>query len=67
MNVVAEGVETQAQLDFLLAHQCEYGQGYLFGRAVPLQELQPMLAPKALPAAVRGDAQSMNARLDQGT
>ena len=31
-EVVAEGIETPAQLDFLLAQGCDYGQGYLFGR-----------------------------------
>ncbi len=51
MAVVAEGVETQAQLDFLLAQQCEYGQGYLFSRAVPLQEIRRMLRPKVPRAA----------------
>jgi len=30
--VVAEGIETQAQADFLLAHQCDVGQGYFLGR-----------------------------------
>ncbi len=32
MNVVAEGVETSAQHDLLVAMHCEYGQGYLFDR-----------------------------------
>ncbi|MBW4483709.1 MAG: bifunctional diguanylate cyclase/phosphodiesterase [Tildeniella torsiva UHER 1998/13D] len=32
MNVVAEGVETSAQHDLLVAMHCEYGQGYLFAR-----------------------------------
>lgn len=34
-DVVAEGVESQSQLDFLMAHGCHYFQGYLFGRPKP--------------------------------
>ena len=30
-DVVAEGIETQEQLDFLAAHNCRYFQGYLHG------------------------------------
>lgn len=40
MNVVAEGVETQAQLDFLRESGCRKVQGYLFGRAVPAMEAE---------------------------
>ena len=36
LRVVAEGVETQAQADFLIQNQCECLQGYLFGRPQPL-------------------------------
>jgi diguanylate cyclase (GGDEF)-like protein/PAS domain S-box-containing protein len=32
MRVVAEGVETQEELSFLLAHECEEAQGYYFSR-----------------------------------
>ena len=32
MGVVAEGIETEHQLDLLKGLGCEYGQGYLFGR-----------------------------------
>lgn len=38
LEVVAEGVETRAQLDFLQLHGCESYQGYLFGRPVPITE-----------------------------
>jgi EAL domain-containing protein (putative c-di-GMP-specific phosphodiesterase class I) len=36
LDVVAEGVETEAQLDIVRSLGCEYGQGYLFSR--PLDE-----------------------------
>ena len=32
LKVVAEGIETQAQSDFLRWHGCDYLQGYLYGR-----------------------------------
>jgi FOG: EAL domain len=38
--VVAEGVETQAQLDFLAAADCELAQGYLFGPPMPFEEAE---------------------------
>jgi len=34
MRVIAEGVETQEELSFLLAHECEEAQGYYFSRPV---------------------------------
>ncbi|MDO9197090.1 EAL domain-containing protein, partial [Rhodoferax sp.] len=39
LTVVAEGVETQAQHEFLLRHGCRVFQGYLFGRPVPVGQL----------------------------
>ena len=35
MKVVAEGVETQEQLNLLLAANCDYGQGYYFSKPIP--------------------------------
>ena len=40
LEVVAEGVETLPQLEFLKAHDCTEGQGYFFSRPVPLQQLE---------------------------
>ncbi|MCE2594079.1 bifunctional diguanylate cyclase/phosphodiesterase [Motilimonas cestriensis] len=36
LKVVAEGVETAEQRDFLVANQCNFGQGYYFSKPVPL-------------------------------
>lgn len=35
MEVIAEGVETQAQFDWLKAHRCDLYQGFLLGRPAP--------------------------------
>lgn len=43
LNVIAEGVETEAQRDFLDAHGCHVFQGYLFSRAVPLANFETLL------------------------
>jgi diguanylate cyclase (GGDEF)-like protein/PAS domain S-box-containing protein len=43
LNVIAEGVETQAQREFLDAHGCRAFQGYLFGRPVALEAFEEAL------------------------
>jgi EAL domain-containing protein (putative c-di-GMP-specific phosphodiesterase class I) len=45
LEVVAEGVETEAQRDFLLENRCEILQGYYFGRPLPLEEWAPSIEP----------------------
>jgi EAL domain-containing protein (putative c-di-GMP-specific phosphodiesterase class I) len=43
LKVVAEGVETQTQMDFLKAHGCDEVQGYLISRPVPADEFVKLL------------------------
>ena len=43
-EVVAEGVETEAQRDFLAARGCDRMQGFLFSAALPPHELEALLA-----------------------
>ncbi|BAQ61215.1 diguanylate cyclase/phosphodiesterase with PAS/PAC sensor [Geminocystis sp. NIES-3708] len=38
MTTVAEGIENQSQLDILKSLGCNYGQGYLFSPALPLEK-----------------------------
>ena len=40
LKVVAEGIETQQQLEFLKANDCEYGQGYLIAKPMPANDLK---------------------------
>jgi len=44
LNVIAEGVETEAQLDFLKRNGCMAYQGYLFGKPVLPGEFEALLA-----------------------
>ncbi len=43
MSVVAEGVESKAQLDVLAAFGCDSYQGYYFSEPLPLREFQTLL------------------------
>jgi EAL domain-containing protein (putative c-di-GMP-specific phosphodiesterase class I) len=47
--IVAEGVETQAQLDLVCAAGCDRAQGYWFSRAQPIENLKFSL-PEAIEA-----------------
>ena len=49
LKVIAEGVETAGQRDFLRAHGCDEVQGYYFSRPVPAADI-----PALLPALLAG-------------
>ncbi|WP_422567934.1 EAL domain-containing protein [Janthinobacterium agaricidamnosum] len=38
LQIVAEGIETQAQADYLLARGVEFGQGWLYAKALPADQ-----------------------------
>ena len=44
LRVIAEGVETEEELDFLRANQCDEVQGYCFSRPVPPEHFAKLLA-----------------------
>ena len=51
LRVIAEGVETEQQRDFLRANDCDEMQGYLFSRPVPADDIARLLAQDARQAA----------------
>src|SRR5688572_24130677 len=54
LRIVAEGIETEAQAQFLVAEQCHEGQGHLFAAATPLTNVIEKILPasKTAPASV---------------
>lgn len=40
IKTIAEGVETTEQVERLISQQCEYGQGYLFDKALSLEDFE---------------------------
>lgn len=43
MTIVAEGVETREQMNWLLAHGCHIGQGYFFSPPVPPEDVHQVI------------------------
>ncbi len=43
MKVIAEGIETEEQLDLLKQIDCDYGQGYLFSQPIPAEAFKALL------------------------
>jgi predicted signal transduction protein with EAL and GGDEF domain len=57
MRVVAEGVETRTQLEFLRQHNCPFGQGYYFSHPVVAGEFLQMMerSPAEITFGLRAD------------
>jgi EAL domain-containing protein (putative c-di-GMP-specific phosphodiesterase class I) len=53
MQTTAEGIETQLQFNKLLSLGIELGQGFLFSRALPADELPALFLKAAVPNADR--------------
>jgi EAL domain-containing protein (putative c-di-GMP-specific phosphodiesterase class I) len=47
LTVVAEGVETASQVDFLTGSQCDVFQGYYFAKPMPCAEIEAFLCHPA--------------------
>lgn len=43
LRVVAEGIETREQKDFLVCNNCDIGQGYYFNKPMPADEIEKLL------------------------
>ena len=56
IQVVAEGVETEDQLSFLKNHRCNFAQGYLISRPIPVSDLEQALASGILVAGITADS-----------
>ena len=52
LPIVAEGIETPEQLLVLRRLGCELGQGYLFGKPMAGEDLEPLLLRSAMTRAI---------------
>lgn len=61
LDIVAEGVESEIQADFLRAHGVQYGQGFLFGPPMSIEQLLNELRRRTvLPAQQEAPSAALN-------
>ena len=56
LKVIAEGVETEAQMSFLRKHQCDEIQGYYFSKPLAVDRVADKLLSNTLEPHVRAQA-----------
>ncbi len=56
LKVIAEGVETQDQMSFLRAHQCDEIQGYYYSKPLAVEDVGAKLRDKSAETIVRAQA-----------
>ena len=59
LKIVAEGVENEAQLDFLAGNACDEMQGYFFSRPLPADQCARLLADQDAATALAGDTPAL--------
>jgi diguanylate cyclase (GGDEF)-like protein/PAS domain S-box-containing protein len=67
VGIVAEGVETQAQADFLKAHGCDEAQGYHLGRPLKEEAFEALLMAHSSEVALAEQAHAAQAAQDNAT